>query len=83
MLEGRKHPRTPQRFLVEILAVHDPRLTELGSVENVSPLGTRVVTWRPWELGVCVDLKRPSANACGGHESCIASPLVRKHLPLG
>jgi hypothetical protein len=59
MLEGRKHPRTPERFLVQISAGHDPRLVELTSVENVSSHGARVMTERSWELGSHVLIKSP------------------------
>ena len=57
MLEGRKHPRTPERFLVQISALHDPRLAELVPVENISSHGVRVTMKRPWELGSHVELK--------------------------
>jgi hypothetical protein len=57
MLEGRKHPRTPERLMVQISALHDPRLAELTSVENVSSHGARVTTERPWELGAHVAMK--------------------------
>ena len=30
-IEGRKQPRTPKRFLVQISAVHDPLLEELAA----------------------------------------------------
>ena len=46
LLEGRKHTRTAERFLVQVSSVHDPRLTELASVENQSPNGVRVATER-------------------------------------
>jgi hypothetical protein len=57
MLEGRKHPRTPERFLVQISALHDPRLAELVPVENMRSHGVRVTMKRPWELGSHVELK--------------------------
>ena len=57
MLEGRKHPRTRERFLVQISALHDPRLAELVSVENISSHGVRVTMKRPWELGSHVEMK--------------------------
>lgn len=57
MLEGRKHARTPERFLVQILAVQDSRLAELAMVENVSSRGTRLATQRSWEPGSHVTLK--------------------------
>ena len=62
LLEGRKHPRTAERFLVQVSSVHDPRLTELASVENQSPNGVRLATERSWELGSHVDVKSSSGN---------------------
>lgn len=57
LLEGRKHLRTGERFLVQVSSVHEPLLTELASVENQSPSGVRVSTERSWELGLHVDVK--------------------------
>ena len=57
MLEGRKQPRTPERLLVQISSVHDPRLAELTSVENVGSHGARVTTERSWEPGSHVAMK--------------------------
>jgi hypothetical protein len=55
-LEGRKHARTPERFLVQISSVHDPLLEELVSIENVSLRGARVTAERTWEPGLHVEL---------------------------
>lgn len=57
LLEGRKHLRTGERFLVQVSSVHDPLLSELASVENQSPGGVRVATERSWELGLHVHVK--------------------------
>ena len=57
LLEGRKEPRVPERMLVQISAVHDPRLEELASIENLSPRGARIKTERSWEPGCHVDVK--------------------------
>ena len=57
LLEGRKHLRNDERFLVQVSSVHDPLLTELASVENQSPGGVRLATQRSWELGLHVDVK--------------------------
>jgi hypothetical protein len=57
LLEGRKHPRTAERFLVQVSSVHDPLVNELASVENQSPNGVRVATERSWESGSHVDVK--------------------------
>ena|SRR5215469_5877907 len=57
LLEARKQPRIPERFLMQISALHDPHLTDLGCVENLSPRGVRVTSGRSWELGSHVDVK--------------------------
>lgn len=63
LLEGRKQRRTPQHFLVQILAVHDSRLEDLATVENASPTGARLATERLWEPGAHVVLKSsPNGN---------------------
>lgn len=56
LLEGRKERRVPERMLVQISAVHDPRLEELASIENLSPRGARIKTERSWEHGCHVDV---------------------------
>lgn len=43
-LEGGKKPRTPEQFLMQASAVHDPLLTDLATVENFSPRGAPVAT---------------------------------------
>ena len=57
MLEGRNQVRTSERFLVHISDVHDPFLTELAFVENISSNGVRVATERSWDLGSDVNVK--------------------------
>ena len=48
MLEDRKQPRIPRRFLAQVFSPLDPRQGELVSVENVSLRGARVATERAW-----------------------------------
>lgn len=60
--EGRKHPRTKERFLVQACSVFDPSLAGLASVENQSPDGLRLVTELPWELGAHMDLESVAGN---------------------
>ena len=62
LLEGRKHLRTGERFLVQLSSVHDPLLTELASVENQSPSGVRLATERFWESGLHVDVKSAASD---------------------
>jgi len=64
-LEGRRHPRTAERFLVQVSSVEDPHLTELASVENYSLNGARVASERSWELGSHVDLKSVAGSLKG------------------
>ncbi len=63
MLEGRKHARSRERFLVQISSVYDSRLAGLASVEDISSRGTRVTTERSWEAGSQVELKSPSSGS--------------------
>lgn len=60
--EGRKHPRTGPRFLVQVSSVRDPLLTEVAAVENLSPDGLRLATARFWEIGSHVDVKSVAGN---------------------
>jgi hypothetical protein len=62
LLEGRKHSRIVERFLVQVSSVHDPLLTELASVENQSPYGVQLATERSWELGSHVDVQSVAGN---------------------
>ncbi|PYT81396.1 MAG: hypothetical protein DMG40_09575 [Acidobacteria bacterium] len=57
LLENRKQPRTPERFLLHILAARGSRFAELATVENVSSSGTRLATRQVWKPGSQVILK--------------------------
>lgn len=61
-MEGRKQPRTCDRFLVNISAVYDPRLAETVCVENLSSRGARVATARSWEPGAHVVLESSNGD---------------------
>ena len=62
LLEGRKHLRSAERFLVQLSSVRDPLSTELASVENHSRYGVRLATERAWEPGSRVDVKSVAGN---------------------
>lgn len=62
VLEGRKNPRIAGRSLVQICSVHDPRVVELTTVDNVSLYGARVTTQRYWEPGTHVEVKSTSGE---------------------
>jgi hypothetical protein len=62
MLEGRKQPRIPRRFLAQVFSPLDPRQGELVSVENVSLRGARVAAVRVWARDSQVVVKFPSAE---------------------
>ena len=63
MLDGRKQPRTPERFVLHISAVYHPRLADIAFVENVSPRGARVSTEHFWEPGSYVYVKSRAMTA--------------------
>ncbi len=83
LLEGRKQPRASERFLVQMSAVYDPRMSELVSVENVSPQGTRVMTARPWEAGSHVELTRPNGDRYARARVVYCQPLDGKGFAVG
>jgi PilZ domain len=83
MREGRKQPRTPERFLVQILAVHDPRLADLATVENLSPRGARVATERPWELGSHVDIESSARELTARARVVYCQPVNAKTFAVG
>jgi hypothetical protein len=83
MLEGRKHPRTPERFLVQISALHDPRLAELVSVENISSHGMRVTAERFWETGAHVAMKSAAGELMGRARVAYCQAVSRGVFALG
>jgi PilZ domain len=62
MLEGRKQPRIPRRFLAQVFSPLDPRQGEFVSVENVSLRGARVATVRAWARNSQVVVKFTSGE---------------------
>lgn len=83
MLEGRKQPRSPKRLLAQLSAVYDPRVSELATVENDSPNGTRVTTVRSWELGSHVELTRPNGEKWARARVVYCKPLDEKRFAVG
>ena len=56
-MEGRKEKRNPQRLPVLLSSLAQPLRAEPAATEDVSSLGVRVQTLRPWELGGIVLLR--------------------------
>jgi hypothetical protein len=83
LLEGRKQPRAPERFLMQISAVHDPLLTDLASVENLSPRGVRVTSRRSWELGSHVDVKSHVVELTARARVVYCQPVDAKTFAVG
>lgn len=83
LLEGRKHPRTAERFLVQVSSVHDPLLTGLASVENQSPYGMRLATGRTWELGSHVEVKSMVGNLKARARVVYCTVLGHKKFVVG
>ena len=83
LLEGRKQPRAPERFLMQISAVHDPLLTYLASVENLSPRGVRVTSGRSWELGSHVEVKSRVVELTARARVVYCQPVDAKTFAVG
>ncbi len=83
MLDARRHPRTPEQFLVQIFAVHAPHVGELASVENVSSHGVRVATERSWEADSHVGLKSPTGNTWARARVVYCLPHSPKGFAVG
>jgi len=83
MLEGRKHPRTPDRFLLQISAVHDPLLNDLASVENLSARGLRVMSGRSWELGAHVDIESSARELTARARVVYCQPINATTFAVG
>jgi hypothetical protein len=89
MLEGRKQPRIPRRFLAQVFSPLDPLQGELVSVENVSLRGARAATVRAWAPDSQVIVKFASAElraksarvvycqAVGGEEFAVGLEFLR------
>lgn len=82
LLDGRKQPRTPERFLLQISAVQRPSLTDIGSVENLSRCGARVSTQHFWGPGSHVDVKSRARELSVRARVFIVIPLMPTHLLL-
>jgi PilZ domain len=83
MLDARRHPRTPEQFLVQIFAVHALYVGELASVENISSHGMRVATERSWEVGSHVELKSPTGNTWARARVVYCLPHSPKGFAVG
>ncbi|HEX2713793.1 MAG TPA: PilZ domain-containing protein [Candidatus Acidoferrales bacterium] len=56
---GRMEPRTRLRIPVQLASLDSPGRAETTLTENISPLGIRAVTKRPWQLGESVMVISP------------------------
>lgn len=83
LLEGRKHPRSREQFVLEISGVYDPRMAELVSVEDVSSQGVRVAAKKAWEPGSHVHLKWPNRKEWGRARVVYCQPVDEKRFAVG
>ena len=83
LLEGRKQPRAPKRFLMQISAVHDALSTGLDSVENLILRGVRVTSGRSWELGAHVDVKSRGVELTARARVVYCQPVDAKTFAVG
>ena len=83
LFDGRKQIRTDERFLVMVSSVYDPLLTELASVEDLSPKGVRLATEQSWELGSHVDVKSVSGDLSARARVVYCNALGPKKFVVG
>ena len=83
MLEGRKHPRTSEKLLVEISTMEEPFVRELASAENVSPDGVRVATQRSWPPGSRVLVKSSGGDLWARARVVYCKAIGPKSFALG
>jgi hypothetical protein len=62
-IDGRNEKRNAIHVPVELASLDEPGHVERAITENVSLLGTRVVTMRPWSTGQNVLIVTPSRDA--------------------
>lgn len=82
-LEGRRQPRTAKRFLLQLSAVHGPRLEELTFGENLSPSGARVATQRSWEPGCHVEVTSHTGESRGKARVVYCSAIGDRKFIVG
>jgi hypothetical protein len=83
MLEGRKHSRTPRRFLAQMSAVRDPLVGEVVLVQNLSSHGVRVATEKAWEAGCHVDVKSSAAELRARARVVYCQPIGPRAFSVG
>lgn len=83
LLEGRTQPRTTKRFLLQLSAVHDPRLEELAFGENLSPRGAQVATQRSWEPGCHVEVTSHTGESRGRARVVYCSAIGDRRFIVG
>ena len=76
--EGFRQQPTPEGFLIQISALHDPRLDELAFVESL-----RLATERPWEPGTDVEVKSRTGEARGRARVVYCKAVGEKSYVVG
>jgi len=81
--DDRKQFRAGERFLVLLTSVYDPLLTELASVEDLSPKGVRLATEQSWELGAHVNVKSVAGDLSARARVVYCKALGPKKFAVG
>jgi len=76
--DGRRQRPTPEGFLIQISALHDPRLDELAFVESL-----RLATEQAWEPGTDVEVKSPTGEARGRARVVYCKAVGEKSYVVG
>ena len=81
MSQGRKQARTPERLLMQIFSSEEPFVREICPTQNISSLGARLLTERPWTPDSRVLLDCPGGDVWARVVYC--QPLRPKGFAVG
>ena len=81
MSDGRKQARASERLLMEIFSSEEPFVRELCPTQNISSLGARLLTERPWTPNSRVLVDCPGGDLWARVVYC--QPLRPKAFAVG
>jgi hypothetical protein len=70
-------------MLVQLSSMDEPLVSELGSLENVSPQGARVATERSWNAGSLVLLKSAQGDLWARARVVYCQAVGRSEFAVG
>jgi hypothetical protein len=83
LLEGRKHERHYIKVPVQLSSMDEPLVSELASIENVSPMGVRVTTERSWNPGSLILVRSSGGELWAQARAVYCQPISPKGYAVG